>query len=154
MLYEANIYQMKVEEHTFWVAESKVLKGCVGQGNSSDEAIKELEENEKEWINTARKFNIPIPPNSVKREKNYSGKITLRMSPYIHKRASEYAETLDISLNQYINDALSEYNEKIYHSFNDSSHNQSLVTSKIIDFNYTKSKPVSIITQFNDVEEK
>lgn len=50
MLYEANIYQMKVEEHTFWVAESKVLKGCVGQGNSSDEAIKELEENEKNGL--------------------------------------------------------------------------------------------------------
>lgn len=154
MLYEANIYQMKVEEHTFWVAESKILKGCVGQGNSSDEAIKELEENEEEWISTAKEFNIPIPPNSVKREKNYSGKVTLRMSPYIHKRASEYADTLDISLNQYINDALSEYNEKIYHSLNDISNNQSLVTSKIIDFNITKSKPVSIITHVNNVEEK
>ena len=62
MLYEANIYQICVENHTFWVAESKCLKGCVGQGESSAEAIKELEENEKEWLETAQEFGISIPP--------------------------------------------------------------------------------------------
>ena len=45
MLYEASIYQMEVEGRSFWVAESKVLKGCVGQGATSEEAILELESN-------------------------------------------------------------------------------------------------------------
>lgn len=31
-----------------WVAESKALKGCVGQGENFIDAIKELEENEQE----------------------------------------------------------------------------------------------------------
>ena len=31
MKYEFEVYQMKVEDHLFWVAKSKILKGCVGQ---------------------------------------------------------------------------------------------------------------------------
>ena len=58
MKYEAAIYQMTVETHTFWVAESKVLKGCVGQGDTSESAIKELEQNEIDWIKTAEEVGI------------------------------------------------------------------------------------------------
>ena len=61
ILYGANIYQMQVDDHAFWVAESTSLKGCVGQGETSDEAIAELEQNEKEWIDTAHKFGMSVP---------------------------------------------------------------------------------------------
>ncbi len=120
MIYEANIYQMRVENHTFWVAESKSLKGCVGQGDTSDAAIKELEQNEKEWLETAKEFDIPIPPVSLRKEKAYSGKFSLRMSPYVHEKAADNASELGISLNQYINDALVEYNERVANSFKSS----------------------------------
>ena len=36
MRYGFNVYQMKVEDHVFWIAESKDLKGCVGQGDTID----------------------------------------------------------------------------------------------------------------------
>ncbi len=52
---------MTVEGHAFWVAESKALKGCVGQGETSQEAIEELEQNEKEWLSAAAEVGIPIP---------------------------------------------------------------------------------------------
>ena len=65
MKYEAAIYQMTVETHTFWVAESKVLKGCVGQGDTSESAIKELEQNEIDWIKTAEEVGIPIPEETA-----------------------------------------------------------------------------------------
>lgn len=113
MLYEANIYQMQVEDHLFWVAESKALKGCVGQGETSEEAIKELEINEKEWIETATEFDIPIPPRYTKTEKTYSGKISLRVSPVVHEEAALAADSLKISLNQFINDALISYTASI-----------------------------------------
>ena len=29
MKYEFEVYQMKVEDHLFWVAKSKIFKGCV-----------------------------------------------------------------------------------------------------------------------------
>ena len=62
MKHDFNTYQMEVEGHRFWVAESKILKGCVGQGDDVSSAIQELEENEITWLDTAKEFRIPIPP--------------------------------------------------------------------------------------------
>lgn len=38
-----------------------LLRGCVGQGATTEEAIAELEENEKVWLDTAIEYGIPIP---------------------------------------------------------------------------------------------
>lgn len=43
-----------------WVLKSQ-LKGCVSQGYTLDNAIKELEVNEKEWLDTAKLYHIEIP---------------------------------------------------------------------------------------------
>ena len=40
MRYPFTVYKTKVEEHIFWIAESPSLKGCVGQGETADDAIK------------------------------------------------------------------------------------------------------------------
>ena len=118
MLYEFKVYQMEVEDHIFWVAESLSLKGCVGQGETSEEAIKELEENEKEWLDTAKEFGISIPPRAVKKPKTYSGKISLRVSSFVHQEAHEIASAIGVSVNQLINDALIDYMQKVKHSQN------------------------------------
>ena len=52
MNYEFVAYQMDVENHVFWVAKSKALNGCLGQGDTLAEAIAELESNEVEWLST------------------------------------------------------------------------------------------------------
>lgn len=110
MKYNFNTEQMCVDGHTFWIAKSLSLKGCVGQGDTAQEAIDELENNELEWLDSARKYNIPIPTSVIKTEKTYSGKLSLRISPFLHEVASHQAEYLEISLNQYITDAISHYN--------------------------------------------
>ena len=88
MKYEANIYQMTVENHTFWVAESKSLKGCVGQGETSDEAIRELEQNELDWIETAKEVGILIPAVVSKTPLKHAGKFALRLAPNIYSEIS------------------------------------------------------------------
>ena len=67
MKYPFDVYKMKVGEHEFWAAESKTLDGCVAQGESSQEAIAELEISEEAWLEAAEKYGIPIPPVPVKR---------------------------------------------------------------------------------------
>lgn len=110
MKYEFSVYQMEVDGHSFWVAESRFLKGCVGQGDTCDAAIEELSMNEDEWLASARKYNIPIPPQTIRKEASYSGKLSLRISPLLHEEASVLASELGISLNQYITDAIGYYN--------------------------------------------
>ena len=106
MKYPFIVYFTQVEDHSFWIAECKSLKGCVGQGETAEEAIEELKINQNEWLETAKEFNIPIPEVPVEIEAEYSGKFTVRVSPYVHRQAVELSKQQGISLNQYINDAI------------------------------------------------
>ncbi len=106
MKYGFNVYKTEVEGHVFWVAESKDLKGCVGQGESQEEAIKELEDNELQWIDAAKEYGIKIPEPTIDKAPEYSGKFVTRVSSQVHKEAAENAKKEGISLNQYVNNAL------------------------------------------------
>jgi hypothetical protein len=112
MKYPFAVFQTQVEDHIFWIAKSTILKGCVGQGESQEEAIKELNENEEEWLNTAQEVGIPIPEIPIEMVQEYSGKLTLRVAPTVHKQAALIAKKEGISLNQYINDAIVAHNSE------------------------------------------
>ena len=104
--YPFNVFQTEVEEHIFWVAKSTYLKGCVGQGDNPESAIKELEENEVAWIETAKETGIDIPEVPIEHMEEFSGKMTLRLAPFVHRQAAQFARREGISLNQYINNAV------------------------------------------------
>lgn len=112
MNYPFKIYKTEFENHVFWVAESSSLNGCVGQGDTVEEAYSELEENEKEWIETAKKYDIEIPCVPIENMAQMSGKFTVRVSPYVHQEAVEFAKKSEISLNQYVNDAIVSQNAR------------------------------------------
>lgn len=112
MIYPFSVYQMVVEDHNFWVAESATLKGCVGQGETPEEAIQELCINEAEWLDMADELQMEIPTVPVKSPSQYSGKFTVRVSSVIHENATLCAQKEGISLNQYVNDAIIEKNTK------------------------------------------
>ena len=113
MKYPFRVYQTKVESHVFWVAECPALKGCVGQGDTLDEALAELEINEQSWIEVAQECGIEVPPIPMENMNVYSGKLTLRVAPHVHQEATELAKKQGVSLNQYINDAIVAQNARI-----------------------------------------
>lgn len=106
MKYPFKVYQTQVDNHVFWIAECPSLKGCVGQGDTIDKAISELEENEAVWLDTASECGIEIPSVPIETVNEYSGKFTVSVSPSVHMTAASYARKENISLNQYINDAI------------------------------------------------
>ena len=106
MKYPFTVFQMENEGQIFWVAKSIYLKGCVGQGETQEEAISELRDNEVAWLETAEEIGIAIPEIPIERPSEYSGKMTLRISPMVHGQAAMFAKQEGISLNQYINDAV------------------------------------------------
>lgn len=112
MKYPFSVAQMENDGHVYWVAKSSQLDGCVGQGNSAEEALVELAENEEAWLETAKEVGIPIPDVSIEKVQTYSGKMTLRVSPFVHAQAAHIAKKWGISLNQYINDAVVAYNKE------------------------------------------
>lgn len=106
MKYPYTLYRAKVEDHVFWAAECPSLKGCVGQGETPQEALEALELSEEEWLETAKEYGFDIPEVPVEELEIYSGKFTVRVASNVHKQAAELAKKQGISLNQYVNDAI------------------------------------------------
>ncbi len=106
MKYPFSVTLHENEGHAYWVAKSASLKGCVGQGDTPEEAVCELTENETEWLETASEVGIPIPEVPKFNFDGYSGKLTIRIEPIEHGKAVCYAKEQGISLNKYINDAI------------------------------------------------
>lgn len=108
MEYSFNVKKIKVEEHVFFVIESNILKGCVAQGDTLDDALALFSELEREWLETAKKYDIPIPKESIQEETSYSGKLMIRLSKSLHKKIAQEAEKESTSINQLIVSILSE----------------------------------------------
>jgi len=87
------------EKDTF-SAEIMEFPGCFSQGETADEALRNLERAAISWIEAALNQGQEIPPPSM--NQGYGGRIALRLPRSIHRRASELAERDNTSLNQFI----------------------------------------------------
>lgn len=79
----------------------------IGDGETIEEAIKDLEKTKKEYFRDYVKKGIKIPEPKVEEEEDYSGKFMIRVPKFLHKYLSEEAKKNGISLNQYMNVLLS-----------------------------------------------
>lgn len=109
MKYNFRVYQTEANGVRFWVAESSDLEHCVGQGNTPEEAVEELEQNELTWLDVAQQFGDEIPQESIRSSAQFSGKFTVRLSRTLHRKLSERAEEEGVSLNALVSEALSGY---------------------------------------------
>ena len=71
--------------------------------------MNELQQNETDWLDAAKEFDIPIPSPTITEPVKYSGKVTLRISPHTHERSHSISQEQGISLNQFFNDAIVSY---------------------------------------------
>lgn len=90
--YEASIPQLG--KYTF-----------VGDGDTVEEALGNLEKTKKEYFKKFIKERSFIP-EPTRGEDDYSGKLLLRIPPYLHLSLTEQAVNYEISLNQHINNLL------------------------------------------------
>lgn len=81
------------------------LPGCISQGETVEEAVRNIEEACRLWLEVAYEdgLDIPLP----REEREYSGNIIVRGSKSLHRRLDQLADREGISLNQYIVTALS-----------------------------------------------
>lgn len=77
------------------------VQGIVGDGETREEALADLEENRKdrfEWY-IKEGYEIPEPE---KDEHDYSGRFVVRMPKFLHRNLALNAQKNNISLNQYV----------------------------------------------------
>jgi antitoxin HicB len=82
------------------------LDGCMAEGETAEEAIKNLADSRYLWIETRLEDGYPVPEPP---EDELSGRISLRMMPSLHARLSTIADRRGISLNLLINTVLAQY---------------------------------------------
>ncbi len=83
-----------------YTAEMLEFTGCITEGETPQEAIKNLESAALSWIqiNLEKGRPIPAPCNDY----DHSGKVLLRFSKSLHQQAARMAEREGCSLNQFI----------------------------------------------------
>lgn len=98
--YEIKIRKLSSEEGGGWFAEIPFLPGCMSDGETPEEAIANLNDAKKCWIEACLELGRPVPePGS----NDFSGQLRLRMPKSLHRALSEKAREENVSLNQYIN---------------------------------------------------
>lgn len=99
--YPVFLRPLREEEGGGWFAEIPDLPGCMSDGETREEALKNLDEAKRAWITAALEQGqkVPLPK---KEEDEYSGKLTLRMPKVLHRELARAAEKERVSLNQLI----------------------------------------------------
>ena len=82
------------------------LPGCISDGATPEDAIKNVEDALQSWIATAEEFGDPIPePGTASR---HSGKWVMRVSKSLHMRLAQRAKAEGVSLNAFAAQLLAE----------------------------------------------
>jgi len=102
-LYRMRVYPIETDANTVeWVAEFPDLPGCVGAGDTAEEAVLMAIDAKKAWIGVALEDGKNIPEAKNLYGNDYSGKFTLRLPKTLHKELTLQADDEGVSLNQYI----------------------------------------------------
>ncbi|RAK17369.1 putative RNase H-like HicB family nuclease [Anoxybacillus vitaminiphilus] len=103
LAYKIHLEPISEEDGGGWLATIPELKGCMSDGETPEEAIKNLEDAKFEWLTEAIERGITIPvPSKQPDDEEYSGKFTLRLPKSMHKQLAQEAKQEGVSLNQYI----------------------------------------------------
>ena len=103
--YNIILEQWDEEGKPYWVARVAELPHCMIDGDTPEEAIKEIQVVKREWIESNLKRGLKIPEPAPRQ---YSGQIRLRITPTLHKLLSDRAGMENVSLNHYMSTVLAQ----------------------------------------------
>lgn len=102
--YPSQITKIDDEDGGGFLIEVPMLKGCMSDGETVEEAYNNLEDAKKEWFSYMLENNLEIPePTKVI---DYSGKFMVRIPKTLHKIITEQSKREGLSLNQYVSTVL------------------------------------------------
>ena len=100
LAYPYTVEELEEDGRKYFSMSIPELPGCGAEGETIEEARKNLEDAKMAWIETALDAGFPIPEPSI--EEGFSGKFLLRIPPKLHMKLTKIAEKVGASLNQLI----------------------------------------------------
>lgn len=104
--YSVRLTPRKEGDREFYAAEIPDLPGCLSDGKTERQALRNIREAQRIWVEAALESRYPIP--EPKDYLDYSGKFVVRLPRALHRNLAVQAGDLGVSLNQYIVHRLSE----------------------------------------------
>src|SRR5262245_38218891 len=101
--------ELRRDEDGDWVARVLELQGCTAHGATQPQALEQLEEVKRDWIQAALEDNIPIPEPEREEDDLPSGKWVQRVPRSLHQRLRHLAKREGTSLNNLVALALAEW---------------------------------------------
>ena len=97
--YPFTVRPLSTDEGGGYLIEFPDLPGCMSDGDTVEEAIRNGEDAKRDWIAAMREVGRPIPVASVEPTERYSGKWQLRTPKSLHRKLAEHAQREGVSLN-------------------------------------------------------
>jgi predicted RNase H-like HicB family nuclease len=94
--------EVVADEDGVFVASVPELEGCFADGDSVEEALANLEQVLREWLELAVEENEAIPEPRRQSSEMYSGRFSVRVPRSLHRTLSERAAAEGSSLNQLV----------------------------------------------------
>lgn len=101
--YPSQITKIDEADGGGFLIEVPMLKGCMSDGETVEEAYNNLEEAKKEWFTYMLENNLAIPEPA---DTVYSGRFMVRIPKTLHKIITEQSKREGLSLNQYVSNVL------------------------------------------------
>lgn len=101
--YPSQITKIDEANGSGFLIEVPMLKGCMSDGETVEEAYNNLEEAKKEWFTYMLENNLAIPEPA---DAAYSGRFMVRIPKTLHKIITEQSKREGLSLNQYVSNVL------------------------------------------------
>ena len=98
---------LRRDEEGDWVARVQELEGCTAHGATKAEALENLEEAQRAWIEDAIEAGDGVP-EPLEEMPLPSGKWLQRVPRSLHKKLAEFARRENVSLNQLVTSILAE----------------------------------------------
>jgi predicted RNase H-like HicB family nuclease len=89
-----------------YTAKISEFPGCIAQGETPEEAYRNLEAAAESWIEEVLGAGQQVPEPAI--GNRYSGRVALRLPKSLHRNAAHLAEREGISLNQFLVSAVAE----------------------------------------------
>jgi antitoxin HicB len=97
--YPLTVRPLAAEDGGGWLAEFPDLPGCMADGDTPEEALREADDALRSWIKTAKAHGDRLPPPSRSALGDFSGRWLIRAPRSLHRRLAEYAKNEGGSLN-------------------------------------------------------
>lgn len=106
--YKIEIVKVSEKDGGGYLAIVPSLPGCMSDGDTAEEALENVKDAIKCWIETAEELGREIPkPIEYRVDDEYSGKLLLRIPKYLHKMIAERSVSEGSSINQLIQSYIS-----------------------------------------------